>query len=136
MKEENYGRVIFAASSNLKRKHHNYIRGSIEKERGQGLKKSTIFTSQGMQTIYKNFAVEKCTQEVEAKYGLKNKARTLTCKKEQNRLKKCRWASLRIAKSTQRVAEWLITLPKVPVCQALREETKSATKRSNRRIAE
>ncbi|KAL3352256.1 hypothetical protein AABB24_020352 [Solanum stoloniferum] len=66
MKEENYGRVIFAASSNLKRKHHNYIRGSIEKERGQGLKKSTIFTSQGMQTIYKNFAVEKCTQEVEA----------------------------------------------------------------------
>ncbi|WMV45724.1 hypothetical protein MTR67_039109, partial [Solanum verrucosum] len=38
---------------------------SMEKDRGQGLKKSTIFTSQGMQTIYKNSTVEKCTQEVE-----------------------------------------------------------------------
>ncbi|WMV09410.1 hypothetical protein MTR67_002795 [Solanum verrucosum] len=38
---------------------------SMEKDRGQGLKKSTIFTSQGMKTIYKNSTVEKCTQEVE-----------------------------------------------------------------------
>ncbi|KAH0657056.1 hypothetical protein KY285_031938 [Solanum tuberosum] len=38
---------------------------SMEKDRGQGLKRSTIFTSQGMQTIYKNSTVEKCTQEVE-----------------------------------------------------------------------
>ncbi|WMV45723.1 hypothetical protein MTR67_039108 [Solanum verrucosum] len=43
-------------------------KSSMEKDRGQGLKKSTIFTSQGMQTIYKNSTVEKCTQEVETSF--------------------------------------------------------------------
>lgn len=34
---------------------------SIKKDRWHGLKKSSIFTRQGMQTIYKNSTVENCT---------------------------------------------------------------------------
>ncbi|KAG5631211.1 hypothetical protein H5410_002928 [Solanum commersonii] len=37
--------------------------------------------------------------------GLRSKARTLKCKKEQNKLKKGRKASLMIAKSTWRIVE-------------------------------
>uniref|UniRef100_M1DHJ1 Uncharacterized protein n=1 Tax=Solanum tuberosum TaxID=4113 RepID=M1DHJ1_SOLTU len=48
-------------------------------------------------------------------YGLRNKARTLPSKKEKNKMKERRRASLIIAKSTRRVAQWLIRPPKVGV---------------------
>ncbi|KAG5632743.1 hypothetical protein H5410_004460 [Solanum commersonii] len=76
---------LLPQSSDLVKKYIKEIEtSSTEKEKGQGLKKSMIFTSQGMQMIYKNsmvpekenkqinlsfptsaIKVEKCTQEVE-----------------------------------------------------------------------
>ncbi|KAK6777832.1 hypothetical protein RDI58_024550 [Solanum bulbocastanum] len=45
-------------SSDLVKKYIKEIEiSSMEKDRGQGLEKATIFTSQGMQTIYKNSMV-------------------------------------------------------------------------------
>ncbi|KAK4708621.1 hypothetical protein R3W88_029546 [Solanum pinnatisectum] len=76
---------LLPQSSDLVKKYIKEIEtSSTEKDRGQGLKKYTIFTSQGMQMIYNNtmvpekenmqinfsfptsiVKVEKCTQEVE-----------------------------------------------------------------------
>ncbi|KAG5629830.1 hypothetical protein H5410_001547 [Solanum commersonii] len=76
---------LLPQSSDLVKKYIKEIEtSSTEKDKGQGLKKSTVFTSQGMQTIYKNsmvpekenkqinlsfptssIKVEKCTEEVE-----------------------------------------------------------------------
>jgi len=47
--------------------------------------------------------------------GLRSKSRTLTGKKEQNKLKKWRKTILVIAKTTGRIAEWLFSPLKVPV---------------------
>uniref|UniRef100_M1DFQ3 Uncharacterized protein n=1 Tax=Solanum tuberosum TaxID=4113 RepID=M1DFQ3_SOLTU len=52
-------------------------------------------------------------------YELRSKARTLTGKKEQNKLKKWRKVILVIAKTTRRFAELLFSSLKVPMCQAL-----------------
>ncbi|KAG5620970.1 hypothetical protein H5410_006188 [Solanum commersonii] len=72
---------LLPQSSDLVKKYIKEI--ETKKDKGQGLKKSTVFTSQGMQTIYKNsmvpekenkqinlsfptssIKVEKCTEEV------------------------------------------------------------------------
>ncbi|WMV20381.1 hypothetical protein MTR67_013766 [Solanum verrucosum] len=49
---------LLPQSSDLVKKYIKEIEtSSTEKDKGQGLKRSTIFTSQGMQTIYKNSMV-------------------------------------------------------------------------------
>uniref|UniRef100_M1DU71 Uncharacterized protein n=1 Tax=Solanum tuberosum TaxID=4113 RepID=M1DU71_SOLTU len=67
-------------------------------------------------------------------YGLRNKAWTLTCKKEQNELKGGRKESLVIAKSVWRVAEWPFDRLKFQ-CASLKEKIKLARERSCRRVA-
>uniref|UniRef100_M1DR41 Uncharacterized protein n=1 Tax=Solanum tuberosum TaxID=4113 RepID=M1DR41_SOLTU len=49
-------------------------------------------------------------------FGLRNKIRTQTSKKERSEPKEGRKKSLVIAKSIWRVAEWPVTSAKVPVC--------------------
>uniref|UniRef100_M1DK82 Uncharacterized protein n=1 Tax=Solanum tuberosum TaxID=4113 RepID=M1DK82_SOLTU len=69
-------------------------------------------------------------------YGLRSKVRTLTSKKEQNKLKKWRKASLMNAKTTRRLAEWLFSSPKVPVCQPQGKKPSRRQERGSRRIAD
>ncbi|WMV29751.1 hypothetical protein MTR67_023136 [Solanum verrucosum] len=69
-------------------------------------------------------------------YGLRNKARILTGKKEQTQAEQMKMCEPEDRQEHSVVAEWLIRPPKVPVCQALKERIKLAMKMSSRWVAE
>ncbi|XP_049369331.1 elongation factor 1-alpha-like [Solanum verrucosum] len=105
------------------------ILNNINKCLGKELEKEAKFLKNGDAGMVKLIPTKPMVVETFAEYptlgrftvcGLRSKTRTLTGKKEQNKLKKWRKAILviaRIAKTTRQTAEWLFRQPKVSVCQ-------------------